>query len=136
VLGKYRADWLMRQRLRTFLPIGLIALAVQILAPIASAWAAAIAASDPLRSVAICHSDSTSLPGQQPDQGADRRAQDGACSICCLALANAFCDAPTEIALAIPHLDAAPVVWRDEPSDLPQIRKHPHARARAPPHAT
>ena len=38
----------MRRRLKNFLPIVLIALAVQIVAPIAACWAAGIAASDPL----------------------------------------------------------------------------------------
>jgi hypothetical protein len=38
----------MRSRLQKFLPVVLIALAVQVLAPIAACWAAAIAMSDPL----------------------------------------------------------------------------------------
>ena len=38
----------MRRRLRNFIPIVLMALAVQILAPIGACWAASIAASDPL----------------------------------------------------------------------------------------
>jgi len=41
----------MRKRLRNFLPIVLLALVVQIFAPIGACWAASIAASDPLASV-------------------------------------------------------------------------------------
>jgi len=47
----------MRRRLRNFLPIVLMALAVQIFAPIGACWAASIAASDPLHAAAICHDD-------------------------------------------------------------------------------
>ena len=47
----------MRRRLRKFLPIVLVALVVQILAPIAACWAASIATSDPLLGAAICHDD-------------------------------------------------------------------------------
>ena len=41
----------MRRRLNNFLPIVLIALLVQIFAPIGACWAASIAASDPLAGV-------------------------------------------------------------------------------------
>ena len=50
----------MRRRLRKFLPIVLIAVMVQILAPIAACWAASIAASDPLHAAVICHDNSAS----------------------------------------------------------------------------
>ncbi len=43
------------RRLKNFLPIVLIALMVQILAPIGACWAASIAASDPLAGAVICH---------------------------------------------------------------------------------
>ena len=42
------------RRLKNFLPIVLIALMVQIFAPIGACWAASIAASDPLAGAAIC----------------------------------------------------------------------------------
>ena len=57
----------MRRRLKNFLPIVLIALAVQIFAPIGACWAASIAASDPLHGAAICHGN-----GFDPDQTNDR----------------------------------------------------------------
>ena len=47
----------MRRRLRKFFPIVLIALTVQIFAPIGACWAASIAASDPLHAAIICHGD-------------------------------------------------------------------------------
>ena len=60
----------MRRRLRKFLPVVLIALTVQILAPIGACWAASIAASNPLHAAAICH-DAAATQDQtnnQPDQ--------------------------------------------------------------------
>jgi hypothetical protein len=118
-----------------FLPIVLIALAAQILAPIASCWAAAIAASDPLRSIEICHSDLGS-PSGAADQGPSHHAQDGACSICCLPQANASFDAPRLIAFLVPHVDAAPVIWRDDAPGILRSRNRCNAQARAPPQLT
>jgi|SRR5579864_3283000 len=123
----------MRQRLRKFFPIVLIALAVQILAPIASCWAAAMAATDPLGAIEICHSDPTATSGPT-DQGTNHR--DGACAICCLAQANATFDAPQSVVDAAPVLTSAAVVWRDSAPDYLASRSHTIAQARAPPQAT
>ncbi len=78
----------MRRRLRKFLPIVLIALTVQIFAPIAACWAASIAASDPLGAALICSGGGGSAAGHTGQTG-DQRAHDGACSICCVAQAGA-----------------------------------------------
>ena len=118
----------MRQRLQKFLPIVLIALAVQFVAPIAACWAAAIAASDPLSSLEICHSDPTAPPGS-----ADPHAQDGTCPICCLAQSQAAFDTPQPVAFSVPHINAAPVVWREDAQVDLRSRNHSYAQARAPP---
>ena len=88
-----KVGWLMRRRLRKFLPIVLIALMVQILAPIAACWAASIAASDPLHAAVICHDDAAATPAQT-DQAGQPRAHDGCCSICSVAQAGAPLDTP------------------------------------------
>jgi hypothetical protein len=124
----------MRRRLHKFLPIVLIALMVQILAPISACWAAAFAASDPLQGILqgieICHSDSASGAS---DQSGSHRAHDGACAICCLTQANASFDTPPAISFATPYRDVACVVWRDDRTDRAQTRFGSHAQARAPP---
>jgi hypothetical protein len=56
----------------------LLALVMQILAPVAPSWAAGIAAADPLRSADICHSDASTGTG---DQGLEQYAHDGLCAI-------------------------------------------------------
>ena len=118
----------MRQRLRKFLPIFLIVLAVQLVAPIAACWAAATAASDPLSSIEICHSDPTAPSGSR-----DPHAQDGSCPICCLAQSQASFDTPQPVAFSIPHSDAVPVTWREDARAVQRSRDHSNAQARGPP---
>jgi hypothetical protein len=122
----------MRRRLVKFLPIVLIALMVQILAPIGACWAAAFAIADPLLAVEICHSNPASTPGQT-DQGGKHRAHDGACSICCAAQASASFDAPQATAVAAPYRDVAGVVWRDHALGLSHFRAGSNTQARGPP---
>jgi hypothetical protein len=122
---------LMRRRLQKFLPIVLLALMVQILAPIGACWAAAIAVSDPLGSAVICH-DSAS--GQRGDQGGEHRTHDGACAICCVLHAGGVSvDTPPTVAFAAPFRAVERVVWRDEALDRAACRTGSNSQARAPP---
>lgn len=121
----------MRRRLRTFLPTVLIALTVQILAPIAVWRAAAIAASDPLHAAAICHDDSASNSGQT-DQTGHPGARDDCCSVCSVVHTGAPVDTP-QATVATPYRQPARVVWLDRAPDLFGSRTGPHAQARAPP---
>jgi hypothetical protein len=120
----------MRRRLEKFLPIVLIALMVQILAPISACWAAAYAAADPLQGIEICHSDSAS---GQTDPSGSHHAHDGACAICCVAQATASFDTPQPVSIVTPYRDVACVVWHDQATDRFEVRFGSSARARAPP---
>jgi Protein of unknown function (DUF2946) len=122
----------MRQRLQKFLPIVLIALMVQILAPIGATWAAAIAAGDPLGAAAICHSD-PAAPASPNDQSGSHRAHDGACSVCCAAQAGASLDTPKAGSVMAPYQAAARVIWHDEAPSLPAARAGSNSQARGPP---
>jgi len=127
----------MRRRLRNFLPIVLIALTVQILAPVGACWAASIAASDPLRGAAICH-DAAAAAGQadnQTDQTGAPRAHDGCCSFCRVADAGAPVETP-QTAVAAPYQPPERVLWLDRTPDLFGSRTGSHAQARAPPPLT
>jgi hypothetical protein len=123
---------LMRRRLRKYLPIVLIALTVQIFAPIAACWAAGIAASDPLHAAAICHDDGTSTSGQTVPTG-QPRAHDGCCSVCSVAHTGAPVGTPQASAVNTPYLQSAPVVWLDLVAERFGSRAGSHAQARAPP---
>ena len=120
----------MRRRLQKYLPIVLIALMVQILAPVAACWAAAIAASDPLRGTEICHDSGSAVPGQPADQSNEHGSS---CAVCCLASANASLDTPTPMAFGVPYRATAGVVWRAQSADLSAFRVGSNAQARAPP---
>ncbi|HEY2247193.1 MAG TPA: DUF2946 family protein [Bradyrhizobium sp.] len=123
----------MRQRFQKFLPIILIALVVQILAPVGATWAAAIAAGDPLNGAPICHGGQDGLPKHDEPNG---RAHDGACSVCCAAQTGAPLNTPLAATAAVPYRVAARVIWRDEAPDLSPTRAGSHAQARAPPQAS
>jgi Protein of unknown function (DUF2946) len=123
----------MRRRVGKFLPIVLIALMVQIFAPIGATWAASIAASDPLHAAVICHGDAAQGQTDQSGQTGQPRAHDGACSMCCLAHAGASVDTPQTAAVASLYRHAERVVWRDATPDLFGSRTGSHAQARAPP---
>ncbi|MHB8269619.1 DUF2946 domain-containing protein [Bradyrhizobium sp.] len=118
----------MRRRLRKFLPIVLIAVLVQIFAPIGATWAAGIAASDPLH--AICHGDAASVPNPS-DQSGQPRSHD-CCSVCNVVHTGGPVDAP-QATVAAPWRHAAGVAWLDIAPDLVGSRAGSNAQARAPP---
>jgi len=122
----------MRRQLLRFLPVFLIALTVQILAPIASSWTAAIAASDPLGAAEICFNNPSPTPASG-DQGADHRAHDRLCSICCAAQAGAALDTPNQPVAAVTDRQAARVVWHNGAPERGVARTGSNAQARAPP---
>src|SRR5271156_4266738 len=124
----------MRRRLQKFLPIVLIALMVQVLAPIGACWAAAIAASDPLASVEICR-DGGAATTRQSEQGGEHRTHDGACAICCSMQAGASVDTAQPTAFATPVRQAERVVWHDQALGLSVSRTGSNSQARAPPPA-
>jgi hypothetical protein len=125
----------MRRRLRKFLPIVLIALMVQILAPIGACWAASIAASDPLAAATICQDGVVSAAGQadsSPDQTGGHHGHDGGCCMACGSHVPASIDT-SHTAVAVPYRHALRVVWHDAALILPAFRSGAHAQARAPP---
>lgn len=124
----------MRRRLWKFLPIVLIALSVQILAPIGACWAAIIAVADPLQAAVICHGNAAASPGQA-DQTGQPRSHDGACSPCCAVHAGASIDTPQTAFVALRRVPER-VVWLERSPDLFGVRTGFHAQARAPPQMT
>ena len=121
----------MRRRLRNFLPIVLMALAVQILAPIGACWAASIAASDPLAGAVICHGGGD--PGAGQTDQTNHRAHDGCCSVCSVLQSGAPVDVPQAAASIAVDRDSTHVVWTEFTSDRFASRAGSHAQARAPP---
>ncbi|WP_426615902.1 DUF2946 family protein [Bradyrhizobium sp. McL0616] len=123
----------MRARLQKFLPVVLLALAMQVLAPIAACWAAGQAVADPLSAAVICHS--VSEQGGANDQGTPT-AHAGACALCCLTQANASFDSPPHAALSIQFRHAERVVWHDADASVVVTHKGSSAQARGPPQSS
>jgi Protein of unknown function (DUF2946) len=123
----------MRRRLKNFLPMVLIALAVQIFAPIGACWAAGIAASDPLAAAVICHDNEASAPGKADQTG--HRARDGCCSVCNVLQTGPPVDTPEATTAAIAR-PSGQVVWREFAAGFTGARAGSSAQARAPPHLT
>jgi len=122
----------MRRRLKSFLPIVLFALAVQIFAPIGACWAASIAASDPLARAVICHGNAA--PGTaQSDQTGPHQAHNGCCSVCSVLHTGAPVDTPqTALIFAFDRQPEA-VDWHAFALDPAGSRIGSPAQARAPP---
>jgi Protein of unknown function (DUF2946) len=118
------------RRLKNFLPIVLIALAVQIFAPIGACWAASIAASDPLAGAVICHGNAA--PGAGQADKTSHRAHDGCCSVCSVLQTGAPVDLPEIPAIDVERV-AEQVAWFDFAFRLTNARAGSHAQARAPP---
>ncbi len=122
----------MRARLQKFLPIVLLALVMQVLAPIAACLTAGQAMADPLSAAVICHSASEQDGGPNDPTGSPI-AHAGACALCCLAQANATLDSPPQVALATPFRHAERVVWLAADVSAIPVYKGSGAQARAPP---
>jgi hypothetical protein len=121
----------MHARLQKFLPIVLLALVMQVLAPVAACWAAGQAVADPLSAGVICHS--AGEQGGLSDQTGTPTAHSGACALCCLAQANASCDSSPHAGLSIPFRHAARVVWQVADASTVASPRGSNAQARAPP---
>ena len=121
----------MRARLQKYLPLVLLALVMQVLAPIAACWAAGQAVADPLSAAVICHS--ANEQGGLNDQTGTPTAHGAACALCCLALANASLDSSPEVALAVPFRHAERVTWHVAETSAVSVQKGGSAQARAPP---
>jgi len=118
----------MHARLQKFLPVVLLALAMQVLAPIAACLAAGQAVADPLSAAAICHNVS-----EQGGQTDTPTAHGAACALCCLAQVSASLDSPQQAAFAIPVRHAARVMWHATDRSTISACKGTSAQARAPP---
>ncbi len=115
----------------------MIALMVQILAPIGASWAFAAAVSDPLAAAEICQTNLSSEAGDQGkagDQGGQHRGHDAGCVLCCSFGANVTPGSTPEPASFIaPFRFASGIVWRDNTPPLTESRTGSNAQARAPP---
>ena len=129
IVAEHMGSVVMRRRMRTFLPIVLIALLVQIFAPISASWATSAALSDPLGASAICAATSEPGAGHTGQSG-----QHADCYVlCCLAYAGSVpLDSPHAI-VSKPFAPSQRVVWFEAVNNLSGFHIGLLAQARAPP---
>jgi hypothetical protein len=121
----------MRRQLKNFLPLVLVALLVQIFAPIGACWAASLAASDRLAGAVICHGSAAQGAGQHDQTG--HRAHDGCCAACSVLQAGAPIDTPQISAAIVVDRVTSQAAWQDFAPGLSGSRTASEAQARAPP---
>jgi hypothetical protein len=119
----------MRRRLDWLLPVAVLALLLQVAAPVGASWFTAAALADPLPMAEICHSTADAAPADQDDQHGCGRD----CLICCVLHAGGVLDAPRTPAVVAPTRQATSVLWHGAAFDLLRIRAGSNAQARAPP---
>lgn len=119
----------MRRRLAIFVPIVLLAMWVQLLAPVAAFRAVAAAVSDPLTMATICSGMAS------PEDTSDTTAPHGAncCGFCSVNHGvTVALDPPQAIHIVLQRLYSR-VAWLEAEPPLPPARFGSHAQARAPP---
>ena len=122
----------MRRRLELFIPIVLLAILVQLIAPIAAFRVVAYATSDPLYLASICTETASSHAGQTAPA-----KMPGAHGECC-----AFCgaghggtvaiDSPQLLFVALQR-QYQRISWLEAADPVPAVRVGSNAQARAPP---
>ncbi len=121
----------MRRRLGKFLPILMLAMLVQIFAPVAACLAFSPTTTDPLAGAICSHAPDT---GFSQDREDDPQQMHGACCALCCVVHHAAAPPPDPQAFEIRiERDATRVAWRDLIFDLRPLAAHSNAQARAPP---
>ncbi len=122
---------IMRRRLGKFLPILMLAMLVQIFAPVAACLAFSPTTTDPLAGAICSHAPDT---GFSQDREDDPQQMHGACCALCCVVHHAAAPPPDPQAFEIRiERDATRVAWRDLIFDLRPLAAHSNAQARAPP---
>jgi Protein of unknown function (DUF2946) len=122
---------IMRRWLARFVPLVLLAIVVQLFAPIAAFRAVAYASSDPLYMASICSgmtsTDSTTTPSKT------EHAHDDCCAFCAGGHGGAnLLDPPAPVFVSLQR-DYQLVSWLEASEPMPVIRTGSNAQARAPP---
>ena len=121
----------MRRRLGRFLPIVMLAMLVQIFAPVAACLAFSPAMADPLAGAICSHAPDAASPQDRED---DPQQTHGACCTLCCVVHHAAAPPPDPQAFAVNiERDATTVIWRSLVFDLRPLAARSNAQARAPP---
>jgi hypothetical protein len=121
----------MRKRLGRLVPIVMVAVLVQLFAPIAIMRMAAAAASDPLAGMVICSDRGEAHAANSSEQG-KAHAHGMCCPLCALAQVASPVTHPPAPYIAIQR-SYRRVAWLEAPSIVSAARSSSPPQARAPP---
>jgi hypothetical protein len=121
----------MRRRLEAFIPIVLLAVLVQLFAPIAAFRVVAYAVSDPLYMTSICSemtssSDAQKAPAKTQDHG-------DCCAFCAAAHGGSIGVDPPQPVFVSLQRQYQRISWLQAADRMPTVRVGSNAQARAPP---
>jgi Protein of unknown function (DUF2946) len=122
----------MRRRLEIFVPIVLLAVLVQLIAPIAAFRVVAFAASDPLYMASICAEMASSADAQTVP--ANRQHNHGDCCVfCAVGHSGTIAIEPPPLIFVNLQRQYQYVAWLEAADPMPVGRVGSNAQARAPP---
>lgn len=121
----------MRRQMGKFIPVVMIAIWVQVLAPVGAYWAMA-AAMDPFGSAPICSSASPAQASETAPAGQQQGHSD-CCSLCVISHGGAAPLKSPDATVATIIRSPQRIVWLDQRIELPSGQRGSHAQARAPP---
>jgi hypothetical protein len=124
----------MRRRLELFIPIVLMAVLVQLIAPIAAFRVVAYATSDPLYLASICTETASPSTSQQTAPAKTQHDHGECCAFCGAghAASVAFASPPPLIFVTLQR-QYQQISWLEAAEPKPTIRIGSNAQARAPP---
>ena len=122
----------MRRRLAALVPILLLSIMVQLLAPIGAFRVVAQAVSDPLYLATIC---SGLASAQDASQTTTVKPQHGAncCGFCSVGHGGAVAVDPPPLIFVVLQRQYRLIEWLEAADHMPPVRAGSHAQARAPP---
>ncbi len=121
----------MRRRLEAFIPIVLLAMMVQLLAPIGAFRSFAQAVSDPLHMATICSGMTSTHGSQTPTVNSQHGAN--CCGFCSVGHGGAVAIDPPPLVFVVLQRRYQRVEWLEATDHTPPARAGSHAQARAPP---
>jgi hypothetical protein len=123
----------MRRRLEALIPIVLLAVMVQLIAPIAAFRVVANAVSDPLHMATICSEMASAQDGLQAAPAGTEHRSGSCCAFCAAGHGGAAALHPPALTFVILQRQYQLVSWLEAAEPMPALRVGSNAQARAPP---
>ena len=123
----------MRRRLELCIPIVLLAILVQLMAPIAAFRAFAYAANDPLYMASICSGMGAAADDAQTAPANTEHDRGDCCAFCAGGDGGAAALAPPPLIFVTLQRQYQRLAWLQAAEPMPAVRVGSNAQARAPP---